>query len=110
MSSGGFNQDMTSTVEFGCTDVVILDASEKNVISDVFNCSYFQVDVSGIVKIDFKDFTGEVKTEVLQANAGFPCLRRNIVKLYKNYDQDKPITTKVFKSNGTLVSGIKLCR
>jgi hypothetical protein len=110
MAPGGFNQDMLPTAGVGCTDVVVLDASDKNVVPDISNCHYFQVDVSGIVKIDFQDQTGEVKTEVLQANAGTPCLRRNIVKLYQNYAKDTPITAHVFKQNGTLVRGIKLCR
>ncbi len=56
---GGFTQDSLPTSGIGCTDIEVIDVSDKNAIPEVLNCRFFHVDVSGIVKIDFRDDTGK---------------------------------------------------
>lgn len=73
------------------------------------NCRFFEVDVEGIIKFEYETNNSLRKTRVMYAQAGINRYR-NIKKVYLNYKAASACSTQSYKDDGTLVSGITLCR
>lgn len=85
----------------GAADLTIPDAYK--------NCRWVECDVAGIVKVDYQDDHQKDRTETKYLNSGERWLVPNVTKVYYNYTVGTPLTTTVYKDDGTgPVVGIKL--
>jgi hypothetical protein len=89
----------------------VADASSSDVTlsGNQLNCRYAKVDVTGIIKIDYKGDNDSTRTEVLIAVAGAIIQIPNITKVYQNYKAATACTAQVYGSDGLAVVGLKLC-
>jgi hypothetical protein len=73
------------------------------------NCRYVECDVAGIVRVDYQDDHENPRTETKYLNAGWRWLVPNVTKVYYNYTGSNPLTTTVYRDDGTgPIVGIKL--
>lgn len=73
------------------------------------HCRYAEVDVEGIVKVDYLDDNGQTHTLVCNAIAGVPVRVSRITRVYQYYTGVTACTVQVYNVSGSLVTGIRLC-
>lgn len=97
------------------SDATVADNSPRGggTLSDYWrNCRAIQADVGGVVKIDYRNKSGNLVTEVITLVSGVPMPIRNIEKLYEYIDANQTQgSAKSYDDDGTLVTNaIKLRR
>lgn len=101
MYSGQQNHYVCDLSVTGGTDLTIPDGYR--------NCRYVECDIAGIVKVDYQDDHENYRIETKYLNAGERWLVPNVTKVYYNYTGSTPLTTTVYRDDGTgPVVGIKL--
>jgi hypothetical protein len=72
------------------------------------DCRCVYVDVTGIIKIQYKDpVDGELHIEVMDIGTSMKPISC-VTRVYKNYKSGSACTAQVFKDDGNLVVGLKL--
>lgn len=90
-------------------DLSVTGAADLTIPDDYKNCRYVECDVGGIVKLDYQDDSEHSRTETKYLNAGERWLVPNVTKVYYYYTGTSPLTTTVYRNDGTgPVVGIKL--
>ena len=90
-------------------DLSVTGGADLTIPDDFKNCRYVETDTSGIVKIDYQDDHQLFRTETKVLNAGERWLVPNVTKVYYYYTGTTPLTTTVYRDDGTgPVVGIKL--
>ena len=73
------------------------------------HCRYLEVDTDGIVKVDYTDDADNARTETKAIVKGYRWLVQNVTKVYYYYEGSNPLTTTVYRNDGTgPVLGVKL--
>ena len=103
------NDDATR-LQMPLDDVEVCDVSTSDYVPSMDNCRVIDVDVEGIVKVDYKRTDDETTvTEVMLLKPGGKVIR-NVSKVYKTYDGSNDITAQIYNSSGSLVNGVKIRR
>lgn len=90
-------------------DLSVTGGADLTVPDDYKNCRYVETDTSGIVKVDYQDDNEHYRVETKYLNAGERWLVPNVTKVYYNYTAGTPLTTTVYRDDGSgPVVGIKL--
>jgi hypothetical protein len=101
MYSGQQNHYVCDLSVTGGADLIIPD--------EYTNCRWVECDVAGIVKVDYQDDSQNYRVETKYLNAGERWLVPNVTKVYYYYTGSSPLTTTVYRNDGTgPVVGIKL--
>ncbi len=82
----------------------LLDASSGDAAATFTACKAITADEGGIVKVDYRDEFGTLKTEVLVLIAGVDKPLINVVKLYRYYTGTTAGTAKCYNSSGSSIT------
>ncbi len=90
-------------------DLSVTGGADLEIPDEYKNCRYVECDVSGVVKVEYQDDHEHYRVETKYLNAGERWLVPNVTKVYYNYTGSTPLTTTVYRDDGTgPVVGIKL--
>lgn len=90
-------------------DLSVTGGADLIIPDDYKNCRYVESDTTGIVKVDYQDDKEHYRMETKLLNAGEKWLVPNVTKVYYYYTGTSPLTTTVYRDDGTgPVVGIKL--
>lgn len=90
-------------------DLSVTGGADLTIPDGYKNCRYVEADTSGIVKVDYQDDHEHYRVETKYLSAGERWLVPNVTKVYYYYTGTSPLTTTVYRDDGTgPVVGIKL--